>query len=127
MRRGDGANDVTKVLGPLESEVMKVLWDADGPLAVRDVLDRVNADRSPQLAYTTVMTVLSRLADKEILVRRQAGRGFVYVPLVRDAAGIAVRGVLRDFGDAALAKFVDHAKADPKILRRLERLLAEEQ
>ena len=42
------------------------------------------------------------------------------------AAGLAVRGVLRDFGDAAMAHFVDEAKADPKALERLRRLLAEE-
>ena len=43
-----------------------------------------------------------------------------------DSAGLAVRGVLRDFGDAAMAQFVEEAKADPKLLKRLQRLLTEE-
>lgn len=116
-------NDVAKVLGPLESEVMDALWKSRRPLTVRAVLERVNARRETQLAYTTVMTVLTRLADKGIVDRRPEGRGFAYVPMVRDAAGIAVREVLRDFGDAAVAQFVDEARTDPKLLRRLERLL----
>jgi predicted transcriptional regulator len=115
-----------QVLGPLESEVMEILWGANEPLNVPEVLSRLNADRSPQLAYTTAMTVMSRLADKEILRRRRQGRGYVYEPAVSDSAAIAVRNVLRDHGDAALAHFLEEARADPKARRRLERLLSEE-
>jgi predicted transcriptional regulator len=115
-----------RVLGPLEAEAMKVLWAADAPMSVRDVLQRLNAARSDPLAYTTVMTVLTRLADKGILARVRDGRGYVYEPAVSDTAQIAVRGVMRDFGDAALAHFVDEARADPELLRRLQRLLADE-
>ena len=97
-------------LGPLEAEVMAVLWRADGPVSVRGVVDRLNTGRSAPLAYTTVMTVLSRLAGKGILVREQHGRGFVYTPAVADTAEIAVRGVLAEFGDAALARFVERVE-----------------
>jgi hypothetical protein len=54
------------------------------------------------------------------------GRGYVYEPAVADAAAIAVRNVVRDFGDAAVAQFVDEARADPALRRRLERLLRDE-
>jgi predicted transcriptional regulator len=118
--------DVSRVLGPLEAEVMRALWKARDPMTVRAVLDRVNERRESPLAYTTVMTVLTRLAEKGILTRRPEGRGFVYEAAVAGPAGIAVREVLRDFGDAAVAQFVDEARADPKLLRRLERLLDEE-
>jgi predicted transcriptional regulator len=119
-------DDRRQVLGPLESEVMEILWSASEPLNVPEVLSRLNADRSPQLAYTTAMTVMSRLADKEILRRRRQGRGYVYEPAVSDSAAIAVRNVLRDHGDAALAHFLEQARADPKARLRLERLLSEE-
>jgi predicted transcriptional regulator len=111
------------VLGPLEREVMQALWSADEPLNVRAVLDRLNDSRRPPLAYTTVMTVLSRLSDKEILRRRRAGRGYVYEAALSDEAAIAVRETMRDFGDAAVAHFVDEARADPRLRRRLLRLL----
>jgi predicted transcriptional regulator len=117
------SEDVSRVLGPLEAEVMQVLWPAGKPLAVRAVLDAMNERRSSPLAYTTVMTVMARLAEKEILTRRREGRGFVYEPAVPDAAAIAVRNVVRDFGDAAVAGLVEQARADPKLRARLEQLL----
>lgn len=104
---------------------MQALWKAGEPLTVRSVLERLNAQRDPALAYTTIMTVLSRLCDKGVVVRHVQGRSFAYEAAVTDPAGIAVREVLRDFGDAAVAQFVDEARADPKLLRRLERLLNE--
>lgn len=118
--------DREKVLGPLETEVMEVLWGAGRPMSVRDVLARLNQQRTEPLAYTTAMTVLARLADKQILARVRDGRGYVYEPAVSDTAQIAVRGVMRDFGDAAMARFVDEARADPEMLERLRRLLTEE-
>jgi predicted transcriptional regulator len=111
------------MLGPLEGEVMRVLWAANEPLTVRDVLDRLNGDRKPSLAYTTVMTVMARLAEKEILRRHRAGRGYAYEPAVPDEAAIAVREVMRDYGDTAMAHLVEEARADPKIRRRLQRIL----
>jgi len=117
--------DVSKVLGPLEAEVMRVAWATSEPLSVRAVLERVNEGRRPPLAYTTVMTVMARLAEKVILRRVMNGRGYVYEAAVPDAASIAVRNLVRDFGDAAVAGFVDEARADPKLRARLERLLRE--
>lgn len=119
-------HDSLGVLGPLEAEIMDVLWAADRPLAVREVLGIVNDGRDPQLAYTTVMTVLARLAEKEILHRERHGRGYRYHAIATDTAAIAVRSVVRDFGDAAIAGFIDEARADPALLRRLRALLAED-
>ena len=104
---------------------MTALWSAEEALSVRQVLEVLNDGRNPPLAYTTVMTVLARLAEKGVLTREPVGRGFVYEATVEDEAGIAVRGVVRDYGEAALAHFVEQAKADPKLYRRLRRLMAE--
>jgi predicted transcriptional regulator len=114
-----------KVLGALEVAIMKVMWASDQPMSVRDVFERLNRRRARPLAYTTIMTVMARLAEKGILSRRLVGRSYEYEAIVPDAAAIAVRGVIRDFGQAALAHFVDEARANPKILRRLERLVNE--
>lgn len=102
---------------------MEVLWAAGEPMPVRSVLEVLNDGRRPELAYTTVMTVLSRLADKGVLTRERHGRGFRYQPALDDHAAIAVRAVVRDFGEAAVAGFVDEARADPALLARLRTLL----
>jgi predicted transcriptional regulator len=94
-------------------------------MAVHQVLTLINRRRREPLAYTTVMTVMSRLEREGVLSREKQGRGYVYEPTVADAAGLAVRGVLRDFGDPAMARFVDEARGDPKMLRRLKRMLSD--
>lgn len=104
---------------------MDILWAGDEALSVRQVLDSLNADRTPPLAYTTVMTVLARLTDKGILERTPVGRMFAYAPALGDEAAIAVSGVVHDYGEAALAHFVEQARADPKLYRRLRRLMGE--
>jgi predicted transcriptional regulator len=67
-----------KSLGELERAVMDVLWARDAPTTVREVATDLAARN---LAYTTVMTVLDRLARKQ-LVRRERdvdGRTWRYV------------------------------------------------
>jgi predicted transcriptional regulator len=115
-----------RLLGPLEAEVMEIIWSSGQPMSVRELLERINDDREPQLAYTTVMTVMSRLVDKGVLRRTRHGRGYIYEATASDRAAIAVRNVMRQFGDAAMAHFVEEARTDPQALRRLQRLLRKE-
>jgi predicted transcriptional regulator len=112
--------------GPLEAEVMDAVWAAEAPVSVRDVMGRLNDGRPEPLAYTTVMTVMSRLAEKEALVRSPVGRSYVYEATAADPAGIAVKNVIRTYGDEAMAHFVDQARGDPELLRRMEQLLREQ-
>src|SRR6516225_2360608 len=65
------------LLGPLEAQVMEVLWTA-GECSVRDVIEQL--DR--KLAYTTVMTTLDRLFKKGLLDRQTSERAFLYSPRV---------------------------------------------
>jgi predicted transcriptional regulator len=64
---------------PLELECLKALWRL-GEGNVKDVRQVVSERRD--LAYTTVMTVLDRLARKGGVSRRKQGRSFVYTPLL---------------------------------------------
>ncbi len=113
-------------LGPLEAEVLGVLWRSGRPMPVREVAGALNAGRGAPLAYTTVMTVMSRLARKGILARSRSGRGYVYTPVAADTAEIAVRGVLEEFGDAALARFVERVELDAGLRGRLRSLMEQQ-
>jgi predicted transcriptional regulator len=113
------------VLGPLEQAVMDTLWRSDTTMSVRQVLGALNANREPPLAYTTVMTVLTRLTERGVLGRVRVGRGYQYQAAATSAAEIAVRRVLHDFGDAALASFVDQLDADEVLRARLRRMVEE--
>ncbi len=65
-------------LGELEQAVMGILWSRPEWLSVRDVHELLKADRD--LAYTTVMTVLDRLAKKGLATRQLEGRAWLYRP-----------------------------------------------
>ena len=61
-------------LGELERAVMDVLWSrSDTAWTVRDV-----STNFPEHAYTTIMTVLSRLRDKGFVREEKVGRANVY-------------------------------------------------
>lgn len=57
---------------------MDILWTRPEWVSVRDVHETLGADRD--LAYTTVMTVLDRLAKKGLATRRLDGRAWLYRP-----------------------------------------------
>jgi predicted transcriptional regulator len=94
--------------GDLEREVMKQLWDAGEPLTVRQVHERLSPERD--LAYTTVMTVLNRLAKKRMVVQESADRAYKYAPAQtrEEMTASVMLDALSSSGDqdAALAHFV---------------------
>ncbi len=76
------------------------------------------------LAYTTVLTILSRLVDKGLVTRRKEGRGYAFAPARDEAAHTAgrMRSLLEHGSDreAVLARFVDELSAeDERLLQRL--------
>lgn len=116
-------------LGDLERSVMDQLWTSPAPQSVREVHLAVTRDR--ELAYTTVMTVLDRLAKKGLVRRERDGRAYLYLPaqtreeLVADVMLTALEGKPAD-RTAALVAFVgrvtpDEAAAMRTALARLER------
>ena len=64
--------------GDLEAAIMDVVWDAPGPVRVREVADELN--RSRALAFNTVQTVMENLFYKGWLSRRKDGRAYSYTP-----------------------------------------------
>ena len=108
-----------RAAGELEAAVLAVLQAAGLPLSPAEVRDRLGGD----LAYTTVVTILSRLHGKGVLDRRKAGRSFRYAP-ADDQAGLAARRLARLLDaepdrELVLARFVSGLSgADEDLLRR---------
>jgi predicted transcriptional regulator len=106
--------------GALESEVLGLLQSSRQALTPGEVLLRLDDG----LAYSTVVTVLSRLFDKGLLTRSKRGRAYAYTP-VDDSHGLAarrMRQVLEADPDheAVLARFVeDLSVGDEQLLRQL--------
>lgn len=72
-------NGLREIPPPLEFECLKALWTL-GEGNVKDVRQALTGNR--RLAYTTVMTLLDRLARKGGVARHKVGRSFVYVPVL---------------------------------------------
>jgi predicted transcriptional regulator len=111
-------------LGDLERAVMDHLWDTGGPQTVRQVHDALCTQR--ELAYTTVMTVLQRLARKGLVTQLRDDRAHRYAALCsRDdlVAGLMVDALDQAAGSggrrAALMNFVERVGPDEAdVLRR---------
>jgi len=120
--------DIRAMLGPLEAEVMQILW-MRGPSLVSEVEEILNSRRSEPLAYKTVLTICTRLSDKGLLSHEKEGRAFRYGPtmtvaeFVTDQASKAADTMLDRFGDVALATFVDQVATDPEQLASLRKML----
>ncbi|MBJ7903142.1 BlaI/MecI/CopY family transcriptional regulator [Streptomyces sp. NPDC004549] len=106
--------------GELEGLVLSALREARAPASVGWVQERLGDD----LAYTTVITILTRLLAKGAVTRERAGRSFVWTP-VSDQAGLAahrMRKVLDGESDreAVLSRFVTSLEPDDeRVLRQL--------
>ena len=118
-------------LHELETEVMDVVWDL-GEASVRQVMDAANPAAGKSRAYTTYMTIMSRLDGKGLLERRREGRTDLYRPVyTRDEyaerrAGAEVEALVDQFGDVALSHFArEMARLDPDRRRALQRLARE--
>lgn len=104
-------------LGELEREVMDHLWSSGEPQTVRQVHEALATRRD--LAYTTIMTVLQRLAKKNLVVQHRDDRAHRYAPTHgRDelVAGLMVDALdqAADSGSrvAALVHFVERVGVD---------------
>lgn len=116
---------LAEVLGPLEAEVMEVVWDR-GDVTVRDVHKALRKGSTRPIAYTTVMTTLGRLTDKGLLRRVEEQPAHHYSPLLsrEQYADSTVRSVVdwlvSHFPDPAVAYFVDRVeREDDRVIDRL--------
>lgn len=114
-------------LGELEAEVMNIVWE-QGEATVQLVKDALAPERP--LAYTTVMTVMSRLAEKGFLKRRKQGRAYRYsaTSSQENLAGPMLRSLVQRLYDGAAGQAIAHLldsdeKLDEEELQKLEDLI----
>lgn len=99
-------------LAPLELDCMNTLWPV-GEGTVRDIRDRLAAKR-PR-AYTTIMTIMDRLARKGIVERRKVGRAYMYRPnlTAEEARSQALVQVIDNFFSGSKEDLLAHLSGTP--------------
>ncbi len=125
------SHNTPPALPEVEAQVMEEVW-RQGEATVRDVLTALNRGAKKR-AYTTVMTIMSRLDQKGLLTRARAGRSHLYRPVMSreeyldTRAQVEVEALVDEFGDVALAHFAEQVgKLDAKRLSALRKLARHE-
>lgn len=121
-RQRESNDPIARYLGELQADVIGVFWRRDSA-TVRETLDELNAAREQKLAYTTVLTLVSRLWQRNLLKRESEGRGFRYQAartreqLLGELSDELIDRLLDDFGDIAVARLGE--RLDPARLEQL--------
>jgi predicted transcriptional regulator len=116
------------ILGPLESEIMNVVWDASAAVTVADV-HRVLQARGREIAYSTVKAVLSNLTGKGYLKKKPSGRSNIFVARESRAAfkDRMIRNVLssllKEHRAPLMVHLVDDLATDRESIEELENLV----
>jgi len=106
-----------KFMGMLEAEVMKIVW-THGSMTVKRALYFINKEHN--YAYTTIMTVMSRLSDKGLLAREKQAGSYLYTPVtdekkfVKTAAEKILSGLMDDYRSVTTNLFHKIRKASKK-------------
>lgn len=108
---------IRKVLGELEAEIMELIWSRppDQGIIVRDIFDVLYERRQKQIAYTTVMNTMTRLAKKHLLRVEKKDQAYIYYAnftqeeFVSRFVGRILEDLLANFSGAAL----EHLKTLP--------------
>ena len=120
---------LVKVLGPLETDIMQIIWQ-DERSTVKKVHRKLSQQRD--IAYTTVMTTMSRLAEKGVLNRHREGLAYVYTPAISEGDFVTMvvqqvlDGLLEDYSQTAVDYMLDYLeRRDPSELKRIHRSLTQ--
>jgi BlaI family penicillinase repressor len=110
-----GARHSILDLAPLELDCMNALWPV-GEATVRDIQQALHPTR-PR-AYTTIMTILDRLAQKGIVLRRKSGRAWVYRPnlTAQEARSQALAQLVDGFFAGSSEGLAKHLAAQSEVL-----------
>ncbi|MCM3131123.1 BlaI/MecI/CopY family transcriptional regulator (plasmid) [Paenibacillus urinalis] len=124
---------INKFFGSLEAKIMEILW-SNGKMTIKQVHELINAE-SP-ISLNAVMTVMTRLTDKEYLIKESSGRGrtrltYFSAPttkeeFIQEQTQAVTNGLIADFGSYMVRNLIDSLdKADPDLIQQLENKLKE--
>lgn len=115
-------------LGELEADIMSIVWKL-GNASVKDVFEELYPDK--RLAYTTIMTVMSRLANKNVLKQDRSGTAYIYTPnvsqeeMANSMIGHVVEKVLGGNVAPAVVYLLKRSEIDVNEIERIKSMIQE--
>lgn len=120
-----GATGMDRFFGPLEAQVMNILWDMDHPMTIKEVLASLQTTKP--LSFNTIMTMMNRLVEKGALTKTGESRSFHYEPsesreqFLNNQSRELTHELMEEFGSLAVNHMVDVLEeVDPQLIRALE-------
>ncbi len=115
---------LNRFFGPLEAKVMDILWNRD-EMSIKEVHQIL--DQEKQVNFNTIMTVMNRLVDKNILQKRTAGRSSLFKPIQSRVEFLNMQSkemtneLIDEFGDVVVSHMLDALEeADEDLVAKLE-------
>ncbi|AZB41603.1 BlaI/MecI/CopY family transcriptional regulator [Bacillus sp. FJAT-42376] len=115
---------LNRFFGPLEAKIMEILWSRE-EMSIKDVQEQLEKEKP--ISFNTVMTVLKRLQEKEVVVRKIEKRTSYYRPAVTKDHFLQAQSreltndLLDEFGPLAVSHMLDALdEADQELIERLE-------
>lgn len=120
---------LNRFFGPLEAKIMEILWN--GPeMTIKDVQSKLAKEKSAN--FNTVMTVMNRLVDKDVLQKRTEGRVSLYRPtltmeeFLETQSKELTQDLMEEFGPLVVSHMLDALEeADPALIKQLEQKIKE--
>lgn len=123
-RQRESDDPLVRYLGGLQAEVLTIFWER-GSCTVRELLDELNARRpKARLAYTTALTLTSRLYTRGLLEREPEGRGFRYraaktrEEYLGELSEELIDQLFGDFGEIAVSRLTERLQALDRVRKR---------
>ncbi|OXS77404.1 BlaI/MecI/CopY family transcriptional regulator [Domibacillus enclensis] len=114
---------LNRFFGPLEAKIMDVLWQ--GERSIKDVQHELEKEKSTN--FNTVMTVMNRLVDKGILIKRTEGRASIFSPVqsreefVNTQSKEMTQELMDEFGSVVVSHMIEALdEADEALVAQLE-------
>jgi predicted transcriptional regulator len=132
-----GAHGLRRILGATEVDLMQALWaltcGSEDTSKGWTTIGAVCQSLGPGHNYKTVQTVMNRLVEKRLVLRREEAPAYLYRPaitredLIAQVTRQVIDGLMQDFGDIAVAQLA-HAlqNVSPQSVALLEELAEEE-
>jgi predicted transcriptional regulator len=118
---------LNRFFGPLESKIMDILWNRNDS-SIKEV--QLILEKEKPINFNTVMTVMNRLVEKNILTKRLEGRTSLFKPLttkedfINNQSKKLTENLLDEFGGLVVNHMLDSLKeVDDNLLQKLEQKL----
>ena len=108
---------ITKILGELEAEIMEIIWQQKIS-TVREICNHLSRARKKALSFNTIMTIMNRLVEKNLLEKRGGENCYEYKPkltkkeFLDNISNRVIKDLMKDFKPYVLAHFAENLDND---------------